>query len=54
MVNGADVRTLDRHALAHLLGSRVAFYSRGKDNDTPADQPPDLHALAAGAPTRSR
>lgn len=42
MVNGADVRTLDRHALAHLLGSRVAFYSRGKDSDTPADLPGDV------------
>lgn len=41
-VTGAESRPLDRHALAYLLGSRVAFYSKGRDGDIPADLSADV------------
>jgi hypothetical protein len=42
LVNGGEVRTLDRHALAHLVGTRIAAFTHGRDNDIPADIPGDV------------
>ena len=52
MVNGGDVRPLDRHGLAHTLGTRCAFFTRGKGRDNPADLPtPAVDQLLAIVPT---
>ena len=42
MVNDGDVRPLDRHGLAHTLGTRCAFVTRGKDRDSATDLPTNV------------
>jgi hypothetical protein len=55
VVNGGDVRNLDRAGLAHLLGTRAAFYRKGKDHDIPTDPPREaIEMLQSIIPTQMK
>lgn len=49
MVNGGDIRPLDRHALSYELGLRIAFFNKGRDGDVPTDIGGDVVEMVMSA-----